>query len=71
MHFLQDQKYHKDVLFCIMYSGTVGLYGRCSTSNVHFKNIEVLLKRTALLIYLFIYFFHALLILLALRRFYN
>ena len=50
MHFLQDQKYHKVVLFSIMYSGTVGLYGRCSTSNVHFKNIEVLLKRTALLI---------------------
>ena len=57
MHFLQDQKYHKDVLFCIMYSGTVGLYGRCSTSNVHFKNIEVLLKRAALFIYLFIYLF--------------
>ena len=70
MHFLQYQKYHKDVLFCIMYSGTVWLYGRCSTSNVHFKNIEVLLKRTALFIYLFI-FFHVLLILLALRRFYN
>ena len=57
MHFLQDQKYHKDVLFCIMYSGTVGLYGRCSTSNMHFKNIEVLLKRTALFIYFFNFFF--------------
>ena len=57
MHFLQDQKYHKDVLFCNMYSGTVGLfYGRCSTSNVHFKNIEVLLKRTALFIFIFFFF---------------
>ena len=56
MDFLQDQKYHKDVLFCIMYSGTVRLYGRCSTSNVYFKNIEVLLKRTALFIYFFMCF---------------
>ena len=56
MHFRQDQKYHKDVLFCIMYSGTVELYGRCSTSNEHFKNIEVLLNRTALFIFLFLFF---------------
>ena len=54
---LQDQKYHKDVLFCIMYAGNIWLYARCSTSNVHFKNIEVLLKRIALLINFFFFFF--------------
>ena len=32
MHFLEDQKYNNlDVMFCIMYTGTIGLYARCST----------------------------------------
>lgn len=54
MHFLQDQKYHKDVLFCIMYSGTIGLYARCSTSNVHLLTFK---KNCIIYFFLFFIFF--------------